>query len=108
MASPTLWQNNDLIIYLCNKLTDVKSAQFKLKNFAKYSSSFVFKVDANNSYLNNELIHCLESGTFFNLKQLSLHPIFNLYIEEDIDGDDVYDEQLHFSMQENIFSMKKR
>ena len=94
LNSPSLWHKFPLTIYLCNKHDDLESHKFKLNNFSNLCSSLNFKFDANDFYLIKKLNDSLMTSQFLNLKQLRLDPVFNLYIDDDIDSmnADYYDD----------------
>lgn len=76
--NPCLWTTYDLVIYLCNKQIDLKSAQFKLRNFSKLTKNCVFKFDVDDYSLIEKLASCLDQikNEVNNLKYLTLKPIY--------------------------------
>jgi hypothetical protein len=78
LNNPCLWTNYDLVVYLCNKQIDLKSAQFKLKHFLKLTKNLCFKFDVNESCLIEKLADCIELiiSDAKNLKNLTLMPIY--------------------------------
>jgi len=85
LNNPCLWTSFDLVIYLCNKQFDFKSAHFKLKHFGKLSKNCVFKFDSDDLILIEKLASSIEliKNESNNLKCLTLGPIFNLDTKED-------------------------
>lgn len=84
--NPCLWTSYDLVIYLCNKLIDLKSSHFKLKHFAKLTKNCVFKFDSNDLTLIEKLTNSLElikSNEPNNLKCLTLAPLFSFDSNDD-------------------------
>jgi hypothetical protein len=85
LYNPSLWHKFNLIIYLLNRSTDIKSASFKSSTLSKYANNLNIKYDPHDLHLVESLVSIVSNlnETSSNLKCLSLTPMLNFLNESE-------------------------
>jgi hypothetical protein len=99
LFDPRLWTQFHLTIYLCNRESDLKSAQFKANFLLNYVEHLTIKYDPNDLVLFDHMIDLLNYSNNINLKHISIQPILNTYFYDYQEYDDncYYDSNDAFS-----------